>query len=210
MSKFEILHKCVRHKTTDLKFCIRFVRGWSTKRRIFCAVFWICSIIAYNYFYEDGKRVVTITNNTDIHIDKLVYDTTTSIMYLNGEIFWMPDDDMIQLQSGGMTADGWEILSTSSHYISWLQGTSVAVVAGAIAAFLGTLGTAGVIAAMGTAALSALAASTSGGTLYVELHMHSVPLVTPQYRFVWTFTASTGDSYGPFYYHYLRVKSLYH
>lgn len=45
MSKFEILHKCVRHKTTDLKFCIRFVRGWSTKRRIFCAVFWICSII---------------------------------------------------------------------------------------------------------------------------------------------------------------------
>lgn len=114
----------------------------------------------------------------------------------------MPDDDMIQLQSGGMTADGWEILSTSSHYISWLQGTSVAVVAGAIAAFLGTLGTAGVIAAMGTAALSALAASTSGGTLYVELHMHSVPLVTPQYRFVWTFTASTGDSYGPFYYHY--------
>ncbi len=156
----------------------------------------------YNYFYEDGKRVVTITNNTDIHIDKLVYDTTTSIMYLNGEIFWMPDDDMIQLQSGGMTADGWEILSTSSHYISWLQGTSVAVVAGAIAAFLGTLGTAGVIAAMGTAALSALAASTSGGTLYVELHMHSVPLVTPQYRFVWTFTASTGDSYGPFYYHY--------
>lgn len=114
----------------------------------------------YNYFYEDGKRVVTITNNTDIHIDKLVYDTTTSIMYLNGEIFWMPDDDMIQLQSGGMTADGWEILSTSSHYISWLQGTSVAVVAGAIAAFLGTLGTAGVIAAMGTAALSALAAST--------------------------------------------------
>ena len=51
MSKFEILHKCVRHKTTDLKFCIRFVRGWSTKRRIFCAVFWICSIIDMNLFY---------------------------------------------------------------------------------------------------------------------------------------------------------------
>ncbi len=54
MSKFEILHKCVRHKTTDLKFCIRFVRGWSTKRRIFCAVFWICSIIVLkrNCFYN--------------------------------------------------------------------------------------------------------------------------------------------------------------
>ena len=103
-----------------------------------------------------------------------------------------------------MTADGWEILSTSSHYISWTQGTTVAVavVAGAIAVYLGSLGTAGVIAAMETAALSAIASSSVGGTLYVELHMYSVPFVTPQYRFVWTFTASTGDPYGPYYYHY--------
>ena len=68
MSKFEILHKCVRHKTTDLKFCIRFVRGWSTKRRIFCAVFWICSII-------DLKLSIFI-KNVLTHIGK------NSIIYL--------------------------------------------------------------------------------------------------------------------------------
>ncbi len=47
MSKFEILHKFVRHKTTHLRFCIDFVRERNTKCRIFCAVFWVYSIIAY-------------------------------------------------------------------------------------------------------------------------------------------------------------------
>jgi len=45
MSKFKILHKFVRHKTTDLRVYLCFVREWNTKCRIFCAVFCICSII---------------------------------------------------------------------------------------------------------------------------------------------------------------------
>jgi len=45
MSKFKIMYKFVRHTTTDLRFCICFVLEWNTKYRIFCAVFWICSII---------------------------------------------------------------------------------------------------------------------------------------------------------------------
>lgn len=31
--------------------------------------------------------------------------------------------------------------------------------------------------------------------------MYTAPFTQPQYRYMWTFTASTGDKYGPFYNH---------
>lgn len=147
---------------------------------------------------ENGNRAVTITNNINNNIDKIIYDIESSIMYLNGKVFsTFVNNNNALYHSNDITADGWKILSTDSHYISWREA-----IAGMIAVYLGTLGTAGVIAAMGTTALGIIAANSSGGTLYVELHSYSAPFVTPQYRFVWTFTASTGDSYGPYYYHY--------
>ena len=45
MSIFEILHKLVHHTATSLRVCICFVREKRTKHRIYCAIFWICSII---------------------------------------------------------------------------------------------------------------------------------------------------------------------
>ena len=67
-----------------------------------------------------------------------------------------------------------------------------------IAVYLGTLKAAGVIAAMGTTALGVLAASSGGGTVNVELQWFYAPFVTPQYRYIWSFKASTGDKYGPY------------
>lgn len=157
----------------------------------------------YNYYLENGDRVITIANNANNTVDKMVYDVDSSIIYLNGEIFaTIENKPSISRAGGGKTADGWEILSTSSHYISWAQGTTAAIVATAIAAYLGVVTAGNVIAIMGISALGVLAAATSGGTLYVELHMYYVLFVQPQYRTVWTFTANTGDSYGPYYHHY--------
>ncbi len=93
MSKFEILHKCVRHKTTDLKFCIRFVRGWSTKRRIFCAVFWICSIIADNCFI-----IITRESLPSIPYSyKEIYKIKTSGKYHSLERIYMDYDTITEM-----------------------------------------------------------------------------------------------------------------
>ena len=94
--------------------------------------------------------------------------------------------------------DGWETLSNETHYVSWAKGTTVAVVAGVIAIYLGSLGVAGVIAAMGTGALSILAASAIGGTVYLKLQWFQAAFVAPQYRYLWSFKASTGDKYGTY------------
>jgi hypothetical protein len=155
----------------------------------------------YDYYLEDEMRKVDITNMRTNTIDRIAYDSSTSTMYLNGSIFSTKTEPLITLSSLGTTADGWEILSADSHYISWAEGTSVAVVAGMIAAGLGFgIGGAAVIGAIGAAGISALAGASIGGTVYMELHMFTVPLVQPQYRYMWTFTSSTGDKYGPFYY----------
>ena len=93
--------------------------------------------------------------------------------------------------------DGWESLQTSSHYISWGEATTKAVIAGMIAIYLGSLGTKGVIAAMGVGALGVIAANSSGGTVRTELQWYHSLFYT-QYRYVWSFEASTGDVYGPY------------
>lgn len=77
---------------------------------------------------------------------------------------------------------------------------SVAAVAAAISVGLGFIGGAAVIAAMGTGVLSVLAAGAVGGTVYIETYYMTIPFQPTQYLYIWYFTASTGDSYGPYYY----------
>lgn len=79
---------------------------------------------------------------------------------------------------------------TDSEYITWGKGISTAALAASISVVLGFLGPAGVIAA-----------GAIGGTVNVELQMYQLPLVAPQYRYIWSFKASTGDFYGPYLYH---------
>ena len=153
----------------------------------------------YEYFMEDGMRVVTITNMSTNSIDKITYNPITGAAYLNNSLFAERIKSSANTKSLGYTADGWEILARDSYYITWSQGTTIAIVAGAIAVYLGSLGAGGVIAAMGAAALSVLAACCAGGTLDLELHMYSMPFVETQYRYKWSFTANTGESYGPYY-----------
>lgn len=150
----------------------------------------------YQFYYINGNRAVDIINNDSGHIDKLVYNSTTSEMYLNDKQF-STINNITSIPSPAFT-NGWESLGTSSHYVSWAQGTTAAIVAGAIAIYLGSLGPAGVIAAIGIGVLGILASSSSGGTITVEGQWLYLPLTAPQYRFIWSFTAGTGDKYGPY------------
>lgn len=149
----------------------------------------------YHYFYDNGNRAVTIENDKNNTVDKIVYDAAAAMLHLNGKSIPVLDS-AVTIQ--GYASGDWESLSSDSHYISWAEAVTVAVLAGMIAAFLGSIGGAAVIAAMGTTALGVLAGSAGGGTVYVDLQWFQIPFVAPQYRYVWSFTASTGDSYGPY------------
>ena len=105
-------------------------------------------------------------------IDRVVYDPLTSTIYLNESIISTGANPSTKLYSGRTTEDGWQILSAGSHYISWTEGTSVAVVAAMISVALGFgIGGAAVIGAIGSAGISVLAASCTGGTVYMELYI---------------------------------------
>ncbi len=150
--------------------------------------------------YQNGNRTITITNNSDNSIDVVQCDTETMVLIINGQATLTHNQELLYtIPIVDPIADpGWEVKTSGSHYISWAKGTTVAVVAAAISVYLGSLGPAGVIAAMGTAVLGTLAASCTGGTLYFE-YQTLIMVGVNQQRWMWTFTASTGDYYGPYY-----------
>ncbi len=155
--------------------------------------------VSYRFdFYSVAENEITRVTNLDTgEADIVLYNISEDAVYINGKLSISRLQAQDSINSYGSTADGWQILGKDSYYVSWAVGTSTAVVATAIAAYLSTLGPAGVIAAMGTAALGSLASSCSGGTLYRELHMYSNPI---QYRYKWSFRAPTGTTYGAYYY----------
>lgn len=144
------------------------------------------------YFYENGSRVITISNSQDSRVEKVTYNLfTAEISYYAG--------NEASYQSTGAPA-GWILAGSESHRITWGEGVSVAVVAATIATCLGFMGGAAVVAAMGTAVLGVLAAAAAGGTVYIETYYMTIPFQPTYYLYVWSFTANTGDSYGPYYY----------
>lgn len=154
--------------------------------------------------YSSNRRVITITNDKDDDLDVVTYDVEKSLLYLNGEIVGtVSSSGENRLIGYSISADDdWKLLSADTYTISWAAGATAAAVAAAIAVYLGTLGPAGVVAAMGTAALSAIAGASIGGELYLEVYMFHVPPTAPTYRYKWTFTPTTGETYGPYYYTY--------
>lgn len=139
----------------------------------------------YNYYYnEEGNRTITVTNDSNGLTDILVFDQSASTIYLNNK--------NIETYS-----DNWINYGSSSNYVSWAQGVAAAVAAGAIAIVLGFLGASAVLGAIGAGSLAIVAASCAGGTTYSTTYKFNSSLVT-QWKYVWSFTASTGDYYGPY------------
>ncbi len=147
----------------------------------------------FEYNYGSDIREVVVTNCETNQIDIVTFDVNNCVLCLNGQIASVNISPPVI----SPMADA-QLISADSMYIEWGTGATAAVVAAAISAGLGFLGGSYVIAAMGTAALGTLAGSCVGGTLYVELYLYTAPLALPQNVIRWTFTASTGDSYGPF------------
>lgn len=150
-----------------------------------------------HYFYEDGNRAITIENSENSRVEKVTYDPrTATVYYYEGADENVPND----------TSGEWVLLGSSSHEVTWGEGVTVAVAAASIAAVLGFCGAASVISTMGYGALSILAASSIGGKIYITTYYMTVPYQGTHYRYIWSFTTPTGDSYGP--YEYVSAPGL--
>lgn len=143
------------------------------------------------YSYENGNRTITISNSENETVEKVTYNSrTATTCYYRSADQANQNSDVYE----------WVLMGSDSHRITWAEGMSVAAVAAAIAAGLGFIGGSAVIAAIGTSALSVLAAGAVGGTVYIDIYYMTMPNHSIQYLYIWSFTASTGDSYGPYYY----------
>lgn len=158
----------------------------------------------YHYMYNDnGDKVISISNDENDHVDVIVAEEDTGNIELNGELCGYNKITMGTIFDNIMSAramaraTNWKYLGSGSQYVSWAMGVGTAVVAGVIAVPIGNLGVAGVIAAMGLTTLSILSASAVGGTVYVKTYKFNTNAIT-QFRYDWSFKASTGDKYGPY------------
>ena len=152
----------------------------------------------FSYLYENDNRIIYVPNDINSNIDKIYYDEESNIGYLNGQPCFKKITSSDSKDPSIIPFGGWETVGTDSVYISWGAATTAEGIAAMISAALGLIGTAGVIAAMGLAPLISLVGNAGGATIYIEeqtLHMAFEP---PRRRYLWTFVASTGDSYGPF------------
>lgn len=157
----------------------------------------------YDYGYEGGNKTITITNTATNSVEKVAYDEDNSVIYYNDEELTVVEDEDNAELSGVATyaTNTWVTVSTSSKYVSWAKGISAAALAAVIAVPLSGLGVAGVIAAMGMGALGVLAAGAIGGTVKLKLQRFTPSFGAPYHRYLWSFKASTGDSYGDYIYH---------
>ncbi len=161
---------------------------------------------AYHYYYDsNGNRAIEVRNGYNGGIDVVSCDSDDGIIYMNDEVLgtFRVDENLYNQDECLMNNDDvlWIYMGSTKVYISWGQGVLLGAVAAAITAALGFLtgGVGVVIAAMGTSALSVLAASAVGGTVYYTTYKFNSTLLT-QFRYDWSFKASTGDKYGPYIY----------
>lgn len=156
----------------------------------------------FSYYYEGSTRVIEISNAINSTVETVKCDELTGNIYLNGAYAGNAGSIRDGVMIAAVSTNGWESMSTWSHRISWAEGTTASIVASLIAAYLPNLGVSKAVAAIGGHALSNLASSSVGGVIYVDSQWYSVPPAMPQYRYVWSFTASSGDYYGLYVSHY--------
>ena len=157
----------------------------------------------FHYFYDvDGNRAIEITEEDSNVSDVIVYNESAQTKYLNDDILATLEEldtieTIVETNNNFMNRSlEWESLGSYSNRITWAQGVAVAVLAGLIAVYLACTGGA-VLAIMGWTTLSGLAYAATGGTIAGTLYRR---IIAGQHYFrdIWTFTANTGDKYGPF------------
>lgn len=157
----------------------------------------------YSYHYSsEGNRTIQITNNNTQTVETMVYDLADRVIYLDGDVWGSVTPRMRLLDASSPKYEGpngWSYFSTIDEYISWGTAATVAAVAAAFAAVLPSIGAAGVIAAIGTGTLGAIAGMSAGGTVYADIYTFQT-MLAHNYFYIWDFTASTGEFYGPYEY----------
>lgn len=154
-------------------------------------------IYTFQYSYDDiGNRMIHVINEETATVDVVKYDNQLKCLLLNEEICSqeMTLNDSIQMNPLVKNSD-WIYFSSGSNRITFAQGVSVAVLAALIATAVGNIGGTAVILAMGYNTLAVVAASSIGGVVNTTVYKFNSSAVT-QWRYDWSFTASSGDYYG--------------
>lgn len=159
------------------------------------------------YKYEDefvnGKNVTRIINLTDDTEDILYYAAEKGTVLLNDipvayiEAASIETLEVFENNILPLASNGWRYHDTSSHYITWVQGVSAAVLAGVIAYVIPVKKSA-IIAGMGVTALGIVAAACAGGTVTCKTYTQVLLDGKVQLRYDWKFTPNTGETYGPY------------
>lgn len=147
---------------------------------------------------RNGNTKTIIANLTTNTSDVLTTNDDSTEFYLNGELIATISEQPVSEQPVNEFPQtrSFTYIGTTTKTITWVKATTTAVVAGVIAAAIGITGGA-VITVMGLTALGVIAAQSSGGKVTTKTYEMRTPSVVT-YKFVWNFTASTGDSYGPY------------
>ncbi|MCR8656955.1 hypothetical protein [Paenibacillus endoradicis] len=157
-----------------------------------------------DYNYTEDNTTAVITNTLDNSIEIVSYDLTNSTIYYNGKAMSTNGNDRLNALSTQNFAvkadDDFKSIQTGSEKITWAKGITVAALAVMIAVPIAGLGSPGVIAAMGLSGLATIAGGAIGGTVNWDYQRMIIPFVPPIHRYVWSFTASTGDYYGTYIY----------
>ena len=162
----------------------------------------------YSYYYDsDGNKAIDIFNNNDGVSETLCYDSESGEILLDSEQIATVDNDFSILNNYNIdvldsidsysvnAASQWINRGSQSSKITWKQGATVAVVAGVIAIALGYGDAELVIASMGAGTISIIASLCAGGTVRHTVYEHRS---THKIKIEWTFTANTGESFGPY------------
>lgn len=153
----------------------------------------------YNYSYDSNENKKIEIKNDDNTTDVLVYNESDSTVYLNDKpLATIEKAPSMEARKCNATA-AWPHWSASSSKVSWSKGTTVSVAAAAISIAIGSLGASGVITAIGSGALSIIASNSIGGTVYQDLDKFD-SLIINKIKNTWSFTASTGQKFGPYVY----------
>ncbi|MDY2794744.1 MAG: hypothetical protein SPG13_05660 [Peptostreptococcus porci] len=155
---------------------------------------------------SSSEKIVSIKDTEKGTEDLLTYDKISGNLYLNHNQVGKISDVIVEDEKEDISLYGYgdkTLVGTYHKYVSWIEGTTVAIVAFAISAAIGAIGgPEAVIAAIGYGALGILASQTTGGTAHwtkwSTLYFYGYFI-----EIDWAFKANTGERYGTYYYSYI-------
>ena len=151
-----------------------------------------------HYSYDESNHKVTeIYNKNTGTTNVLVYDEDASVFTLDGEIIATVNTS-VRHTPAMLDATGWELLTTYSHEITWVEAATVIVVASIVAGLLTVSGgAAAVIGVMGAGVLAGIISISVGATIDGSLYQMMSGVYITQ-KDIWTFTIPSGQVYGEY------------